>query len=97
MSLLIEVNCFLQSNREVPLSDHEGTWTPVPDFQYLVCFETCPLINCIHSTAFLKTGLINPLGANPSQGENFLSSKVALTFLAHLIHINQFPYCFHVL
>lgn len=54
MSLLIEVNCFLQSNREVPLSDHEGTWTPVPDFQYLVCFETCPLINCIHSTAFLK-------------------------------------------
>lgn len=54
MSLLIEVNCFLQSNGEVPLSDHEGTWTPVPDFQDLVCFETCPLINCIHSTDFLK-------------------------------------------
>ena len=54
MSLLIEVNCFLQSNGEVPPSDHEGTWTPVPDFQYLVCLESYPLINCIHSTDFLK-------------------------------------------
>lgn len=54
MSLLIEVNCFLQSHREVPPSDHEGTWTPVPDFQYLVCLESYPLINCIHSTDFLK-------------------------------------------
>lgn len=52
MSLLIEVNCFLQSNREVPPSDHEGT--PVPDFSYLVCLETRPLINCIHSTDFLN-------------------------------------------
>lgn len=54
MSLLIEVNCFLQSNSEALSSDHEGTWTLVPDFQYLVCLETRHLINCIHSTYFLK-------------------------------------------
>ena len=36
MSLLIEVNCFLQSNWEVLPSDHAKTWTPVPSFQYLV-------------------------------------------------------------
>ena len=57
MSLLIEVNCFLQSNREVPPSDQEGTWTPVPDFQYLVCLESYPLINCIHYTDFLNLQL----------------------------------------
>lgn len=57
MSLLIEVNCFLQSNREVPPCDHEGTWTPVPDFQYLVCLQSYPVINCIHYTDFLNLKL----------------------------------------
>lgn len=58
MSLLIEVNCSLQSHREVLPSAHGRIWTQVPDFQYLVCFETCLLMDCIRSADSLNVCLV---------------------------------------